>query len=143
MNSGSSSAGKPRVLLAARPIACVPLREALAGDAELVEAHTLEAAVAELERAEPIRLVVCTVYFDESRMFDLLKWARARCAHIPFVCTRALPKDLPRISIEAIRIAADSLGAALFVDVPELARLHGPVEAAAHLRRALLGQIAA
>src|SRR5262245_47051290 len=120
---------KPRVLVAARPIACGPVRHALGEDAEVVAAHTMDDAVAKLKGAEPFQLVICTVYFDESRMFDLLRWARQKCAHVPFVCARIFPKDITRITIEAVSIAATSLGAATFIDVPAIAAEHGHDEA--------------
>jgi len=132
---------KPRVLVAARPIACAPVREALGEDAEIVDAHTMDDALRQLQGAEPIGLVICTVYFDDSRMFDLLRWARSQCAHVPFVCARIFPKDITRISIEAVSIAAESLGAATFIDVPALAAAHGDAEATRRLRAVLLAQI--
>ena len=133
---------KPRVLVAARPIAAGPVREALGEDAEVVDATTKDDALRQLKGAEPIQLVICSVYFDDSRMFDLLRWARLKCAHIPFVCARIFPKDITRISIEAVSIAATSLGAAAFIDVPAIAAEHGEAEAASRLRNALLSQIA-
>ena|SRR5579871_2958369 len=134
---------KPRVLLAAREIACAPFRESLRDDVEFVEAGTLSEAVSRLEAPEAIDLICCTVYFDESRMFDLLRWARVQRADIPFICARALPKDIARISIEAVRIAADNLGATAFVDVPALVAEHGEAQASEKLRGLLLAQLGA
>ena len=132
---------RPRVLVAARPIAFALVRAALGEDVEIVDAHTMDDAVKQLKRPEPIRLVICTVYFDDSRMFDLLRWARSKYAHIPFVCARIFPKDITRISIEAVSIAAESLGAAGFIDVPALAAEHGDAEATQRLRDVLLAQL--
>jgi hypothetical protein len=134
---------KPCVLLAARPVACAAVRQALGDDAEIVDAHTMDAALEHLQGSAKISLVVCTVYFDDSRMFDLLRWARAQCVHIPFVCARIFPKDITRISIEGVSIAVTSLGAAGFIDVPALEAEHGHAEAAQRLRDTLLRQIAA
>jgi hypothetical protein len=134
---------KPCVLLAARPVACAAVRQALGDDAEIVDAHTMDAALEHLQGSAKISLVVCTVYFDDSRMFDLLRWARAQCAHIPFVCARIFPKDITRISIEGVSIAVTSLGAAGFIDVPALEAEHGHAEAAQRLRDTLLRQIVA
>jgi hypothetical protein len=132
---------KPCVLLAARPIACTPVREALGDDADTIDAHTMDDALGHLQSGAKISLVVCTVYFDDSRMFDLLRWARAQRAHIPFVCARIFPKDITRISIEGVSIAATSLGAASFIDVPALEAEHGQAAAARRLRDTLLGQL--
>jgi CheY-like chemotaxis protein len=134
---------KPRVLLAARPSAREPFRTALGDDAEVVEAETLEQAVAHLKKKNEPKLVCCTVYFDESRMFDLLRWVRAERAHIPVVCARAMPKDITKVSMEAVKIAVDALGASSFVDVPTLAAEHGPEAANRTLRALLLNQLSA
>ena len=131
----------PRVLLAARPDACAPFRAAVYGYAEVVEAQTMGAALAKLKGASPIHLICSTLFFDESRMFDLLRWVRAELPHIPFICARALPKDIPQISLEAVRIAADSLGAAAFIDIPALAKEGGAASLSERLRRLLLGHI--
>jgi hypothetical protein len=93
--------------------------------------------------AEEFGLVIIGLHFDDSRMFDLLRWARAQCAHIPFVCARIFPKDITRISIEGVSIAVTSLGAAGFIDVPALEAEHGHAEAAQRLRDTLLRQIVA
>jgi len=135
-------AKKPRVLLAARPVAREPFRQALGSDVEVVEAETLEQAVAELSADEPPDLVCCTVYFDDSRMFDLVQYVREKFAHIPIVCARALPKDLAKISMQALKIASDAMGAAAFIDLPTLTELHGDAAARAQLRDLLLGQLA-
>ncbi|HEX2565836.1 MAG TPA: hypothetical protein VHN19_02410 [Burkholderiales bacterium] len=132
---------KPRVLLAARPDACAPFRAAVYGYAEVLEAPTMGAAIAKLKSASPIHLICSTLFFDESRMFDLLRWVKAELPHIPFICARALPKDMPKISLEAARIAADSLGAAAFIDIPMLAKEGGTDTLSERLRRLLLGHI--
>jgi hypothetical protein len=134
-------AKKPRVLLAARPLAREPFRQALGADVEMIEAETLEQVVAELSTGEPPNLICCTVYFDESRMFDLVQWVRQRFADIPIVCARALPKDLAKISMQALKIASEAMGAAAFVDLPALAEQYGDAGAQARLRVVLLDQI--
>jgi hypothetical protein len=131
------SAATPQVLLAARAIACGPFRLALAGHAELVEIETLAESVSYLTHQQPPALICCTILFDESRMFDLLRWVKTQRPDVPFVCARALQKDMPKITTEAVRIASVSLGAA-FIDVPELARQHGDAATPEKLRAALL-----
>jgi len=135
-------AGKPRVLLAARPLAREPFRQALGSEVDWIEAETLEEVVAELSAGELPSLICCTVYFDESRMFELVEWVRQRFAHIPIVCARALPKDLAKISLQALRIASDAMGAAAFIDLPTLSEQYGDAGARAQLRDVLLGQLA-
>jgi hypothetical protein len=123
-------------------MACGVVHTALGEDAEVIDVNTMDAALAQLQGAEPIRLVISTVYFDDSRMFDLLRWARTERAEIPFICARLFPKDITRISIEAVTIAATSLGAAAFIDVPALEAAHGAAAATQRLRDVLLGQLA-
>ena len=133
---------KPRVLLAARPDACVPFRAALYGYAEMTEAHTMRAATATLTSKGTFHLVCSTLFFDESRMFDLLRWVRTELPHLPFICARALPKDMPRISLEAVRIAADTLGAATFIDIPLLQGESSTETVSERLRKLLFSKLA-
>jgi CheY-like chemotaxis protein len=140
---GNGKSKKPLVLIAARPIAREPFLAALGNDAELIEASTLEEAVAQLKKKNEPKLVCCTVYFDESRMFDLLRWVRTERAHIPVVCARAMPKDITKVSIEAVKIAVDALGASIFVDVPALVEVHGKGAANERLRTLLLDRLPA
>jgi hypothetical protein len=79
-----------------------------------------------LEKAEQMLrnrffdMIVCTVFFDESRMFDLLRLAKStpewQC--IPFVCARVRQHVLEAsVAREAIAFTCKSLGAAEFLDV--------------------------
>ena len=128
---------KPRILLAARKIAMKPFFDALGAEASFVETETLEEAVSALQSDPDIDAVCCTLYFDESRMFDLVRWVRSNRQQLRVVCARALPKDLHHISLQAVHIASTSLGAT-FVDFPELVRKLGAPAAAAALRSAIL-----
>src|SRR5690242_20234675 len=128
---------KPRVLLAARKIARRPFIEALDGEVSFLEAETLEQAVTTLKNDPDIDAVCCTLYFDESRMFDLVRWVRSNRDQIRVICARALPKDLPTISLQAVDIASASLGAA-FIDFPELVRTLGAPAASRALRAVVL-----
>ena len=67
-------------------------------------------------------LIVCTVFFDESRMFDLLRMAKStpdwQC--IPFVCARLRPHVLETsITREAVAFTCKAMGAAAFLDVTD------------------------
>lgn len=128
---------KPRILLAARKIARQPFFDAFGAEASFVEAETLDEAVSTLQNDPDIDAVCCTLYFDESRMFDLVRWVRSNRQELRVVCARALPKDLHNISLQAVGIASTSLGAT-FVDFPELARKLGTRAAEQALRSAVL-----
>lgn len=129
---------KPRILLAARKVARQPFLDALGAEASFVETETLEDALAALQSDPEIDAVCCTLYFDESRMFDLVRWVRSNREQLRVICARALPKDLPTISLQAVDIASASLGAT-FVDFPELVRRQGAQAASQALRSAVLG----
>lgn len=59
-------------------------------------------------------LIICTVLFDESRMFDLLKFAKStpKWKRIPFICGLVRTKllDYPLV-LEGVEIASKALGA--------------------------------
>jgi thiamine pyrophosphate-dependent acetolactate synthase large subunit-like protein len=97
-------------------------------------------AIRVLERNGDLSVVICGVYFDESRMHDLLRCVRSRFSKVPFVCVRVLDAELPRVARDAIEIAARTLGAAAFVDFPDLVAQRGEKEAEEELRRAVLAQ---
>ena len=134
---------KPHILVAARPHAFDILRGCLGDAMDLIAAGTLDQALRLLEERHDIDLIIVTVNFDESRMFDLVRLAVAKYREIPVVCCRAFDGDAARVSLEALRIAAESLGAACFIDLPAMqnrvgkARLASQFEAEVlkHLRK--------
>lgn len=109
----------PRLLVSIAAEALPELTKALAGHFYLVPALNIQDAVKTLE-TNRIDLILCGVFFDESRMFDLLKHVREKHPQIPFVVCRLLNKPIPRITLEALRIAAAAMGAAGFVDMPDI-----------------------
>jgi hypothetical protein len=98
-------------------------------------------AVGALARNSDLSVVICGVHFDESRMFDLLRCVRSRFPKLPFVCVRILNAELPRISRDAIELAARTLGATAFIDFPDLVAQRGEKEAEQDLRRVVLMQV--
>jgi hypothetical protein len=131
-------ASMPRVLLAARPVARELFRTALSGHADLIETTTLQESLLYLKNEPPPALVCCTVLFDESRMFDLLRWVKVELPGVAFICARALARDLTKFTIEAVEIASRSLGATAFIDVPALTSKYGDAEARERLRLTVL-----
>jgi DNA-binding response OmpR family regulator len=93
------------------------LSQILAGH-ELVLAHALEEAQRAIERSQ-FDMIVVTVHFDDSRMFDLLRYLQARGRHgnRPLVCVRSQRFTSPAISIEGLEIATKALGCTLFLDL--------------------------
>jgi hypothetical protein len=132
----------PRVLLAARPVAREPFRTALIGHADLIETETLHESLLHLKHEPPPALVCCTVLFDESRMFELLRWVKAELPTVAFICARALAWDLTKFTIEAVEIASKSLGATAFIDVPAWTKKYGDAGARERLRLTILAACA-
>lgn len=113
----------------------------LAGRVELVSATAMQPALQALERDPSISLVICGVHFDGSRMYDLLRYVRTRHPRLPFLCCRILSSEIPQISREAITLAARSLGAAGFADLPALTDQLGEEQAEARFRSMVLEQL--
>jgi len=127
-----------KVLAAFSPQAIPMLERILGGSVAFLPVHSLPEAKAALQYDAGISLVACGVHFDESRMFELLRYARGAFPRLPFVCCRMLSSELSRISLEAIAISAASLGAETFFDLPGRAKEVGEDAAERELRGILL-----
>jgi hypothetical protein len=125
-----------QVLAAIQPSALLTLRRAIGRHVGLVPCHTFDEAKARLARGG-IDLVLCGLYFDESRMLDLLHHVRGT---LPFLSCRLLSLDRPTVSLEALRLACENLGA-VFLDLPALRQQHGAEGAEARLAERVLGLI--
>jgi DNA-binding NtrC family response regulator len=99
------------------------MERVLAGH-ELVHAKTVEQALRSLRKGG-FDLVVCTVLFDDSRMFDLLRLVREedKWADLLFVCARARHNvlDTP-VALEAVGIACRALAADAFLNISDYGR---------------------
>ena len=86
---------------------------------ELACAETMEQAK-QLLRGQGFDLIFCTVVFDESNMFDLLKLAKStpEWRGIPFVGARVRPQVLRTgAALKAAELTCRELGAAAFLDI--------------------------
>ena len=128
-------AGKQRVLAAVTDLGYVYVRRALANDFGLVPAFSMMQARAAL-KAGDIDAIVCSIHFDESRMFDLLRHVRSggRNHSARMVCVLGHRFESPAISIEGLQIATRALAADAFVDLSHCA---GPEDAGRALARIL------
>ena len=108
------------VLVAASPEPRAILERILAGH-ELWCVETLTHAEQSLG-AQTFDLILCTILFDESRMFDLLRLAKSRreWQRIPFVCVRVRRHivDSP-IALQAVAYTCQALGAAAFLNITD------------------------
>jgi len=106
-----------KVLIADTPAGDRRISEILSGH-ELEFVRTLADAQRAVER-DGFALVLVGVHFDESRMFDLLRYVQARgepsgCA---VICMRSHHFASSAISIEGLEIATRALGCNMFLDL--------------------------
>lgn len=108
---------KPRLLLAGTPTGLRVLRLIFEGEAELLSAETLPQAT-RLLAADP-DLIVCTLRFDESRMFELLRLVRTyeRNRLTPVVCMLSGPTALSDVAIEGLDHAVKAMLANAFLNL--------------------------
>jgi hypothetical protein len=116
-------AALPRLLIAASGPGMAVMRHVWEGHAELRCALYMEEALRELEGG--IDLVLCSLHFDESSMFELLHHVRTVHPGVPFVGCCVRETRLRRAGMEATRLAALAGGAAGYVDLAALRRRHG------------------
>jgi hypothetical protein len=72
-------------------------------------------------------VIVCGTHFAESKMFDLLRYAKTstESRQTPFLCVRVLEGELDDTAFLGIRMAAEAMGAAGFVDLNRWRREEG------------------
>lgn len=107
----------PTLLLAATSKDRKVLIPALCDDFHLIEAATSKQAFRNIGRQKP-DAILCTLLFDESRMFDFLKDLKdnPETATIPFITCRAIASQLPEDVIKKLDIVSMSFGAVMFLD---------------------------
>jgi hypothetical protein len=132
---------KPQVLAACPSFASPTLERVLARDVDLTYVNTLHVAESLLRQRADFAMIICAVYFDESRMFDLLHLARTDFPELPFLCVRVFDSDVSRVAGHAIAIATGTLGAVDYVDLIDLARAHGREFAEQRLRDAVFAHL--
>jgi hypothetical protein len=113
----------PRILVAGVPQTYRRLSTILTGYAPDF-ADTFHKATAMLQ-STMYQLVMIGVHFDQSTMFDLLRYLKAseRHTNIPVVCYRArrVGKTQKKDTMRGINLASRALGAAGFIDLFEFA----------------------
>jgi hypothetical protein len=121
-------AARQLLLVATTPMGYVHARRALHHRFDLVAAFSIAQASAALQ-ADGIAAILCSIHFDDSRMYDLLREAHLVAPELPFLCCRILHSPLSRQALEALMTSARQLGCRAFVDFNELQRGHGYDEA--------------
>ena len=107
-----------KILIAASPEPRQLIERMLAGH-ELYCAESMDQAQQSMCKRS-YDLIICTLLFDESKMFDLLRHAKSKPEWrlVPFVCTR-VKSHLPwsSIALKAVEFTCEALGAAAFLDI--------------------------
>ena len=109
-----------KILVAASAEPRAVLERVLAGH-ELSCAETMPEAEQFL-CAQAFDLIVCTIVFDESKMFDFLRHAKSspEWQRIPFVCARLRSHILRSpVALEGVAFTCRALGADAFLDIAD------------------------
>ena len=130
---------RPRVLVAGTYDAIDALSQALGGEADLVAARSVKEALAELQRGS-FDTIVCSVRFDESRMFEFLQAIMERKRAVRIVAFRVERNALTHSTRSAIRNALEALGVERFADLSQLRAEYGEDVALETLRKMVLDE---
>jgi len=124
-----------RILVAGTQHAFDLCRRLFGDDAQIVCAASLRDALGKLD--PPISLIVCSVRFDESRMFEFLHALQMHptASDIPVICVRTGYAPLSRSTHDAIAAATEALGVQDFIDLYELQQRFGEAAAEDTLRQ--------
>lgn len=106
-----------KVLVADVPEADPKIRECLPGH-HLHFVRTLAEAVRELRR-DGYQLIVIGMHFDDSRMFELLRYARSLPQHkdVPVICVQCQEVMLSEAVLKNMEDAVKALGGTAFIDL--------------------------
>ena len=109
-----------KILVAASPEPRAIIERVLAGH-DLTCAETM-AQAEQFLRERTFDLIICTIVFDESKMFDFLRHAKSRPGwqRIPFVCARLRSYILRSpVSLEGVAFTCRALGAEAFLNIAD------------------------
>ena len=129
------------LLVACPPFAYPTVEKALGPYVNLLPVSSLDAAKNALRTRPSIAMIVCSIYFDESRMYDLLRYCKQSHPLVPFAAVRILDFEMPTVARDALTIATESLGAKGFVDVAFITATSGAQVAEQSLRDAVLSNL--
>jgi hypothetical protein len=115
------------------------VRDALRGDAEIVDAYSVKEALQRVDE-DGFETVACNVRFDESRMFEFLQALTERGSNVRVVAFRTGESALPAGSRSAIGNALEALGVQRFVDLIQIGDEYGDDVALETLRKIILDE---
>jgi hypothetical protein len=109
------------VLLAAVPVAVERLCRLLPDQRTVCPATLAEAQV--LLARERFALAILGVHFDESRMFDLISYARASALNrgVPIVCVLGVRRKLSSLTVHLLEETINGMAGCRFLDLTGIA----------------------
>ena len=108
---------EPLILLACAPSEAAMLERLVPRGARILRVSSVDEALERMEQG--VDAIVCSLQFDESRMLELAREAHARLPDVPILCCNTHISRVTRSWVHAAAIAAVSLGAVAFIDIPE------------------------
>lgn len=129
---------RSKLLIATRPRGVESMTRALSSEFDLVFCQSMAEAQDLLEH-ERFDLIGSGTNFDDSRMFDLLRYVKAQSStkSTPFVCIKVRHGILPPEAYETIAKAVILCGAAAFIDYGKWVNELGEEDATQELCRTL------
>jgi hypothetical protein len=126
-----------RILVAGTQHAFDLCRRLRSEDADIVCAASLRDALAKVDAS--VSLILCSVRFDESRMFEFLHALQMHptASGIPVICVRTGHAPLSASTHDAIAAATEALGVQDFIDMHGLRQRLGESGAEDALRQAV------
>lgn len=123
------------VLIAAAPISVKAIAAALSDEFDVDYVSSLADATS--CSYKQIDVILCGLCFDESRMFDLLRYTQLhpRARALPFICISAVEHTLSGTITQSIEIACRALGGAGFIDLNRWYREYGVASANVQFRQ--------
>lgn len=133
-----ASSIKKKILLAETPERSEGLRLALEGYVDIIVSSSLEDASRQI--GKELDAVLCSVNFDDSRMFDLLQLLKQDSAtrKIPFICLHTLDSALSTTCIRMTERAVALMGGDGFIELSGWRRDLGDEVALYKFRKYLL-----
>ena len=109
------------VLVAAIPVAVERLCRLLPDQRTVCPANLAEAQVA-LAR-ERFALAIMGVHFDQSRMFDLISYARASALNrdVPIVCVLGVRRKMSKLTVRTLQGTINGMSGCRFLNLTEIA----------------------
>jgi len=139
--SQAAQPSRPRVLVAGTQDVIDTAQAVLGDEMELIPAYSVAEALNRVQSG--INLVLCSVRFDDSRMFDFLGALSAIPAArgVPVICCRVARSPMSGGARRGIELALEALGVVAFLDMHDLELRQGATAARAALHQVVMAHL--